>query len=93
MVRKLNELTVEQWERIKPLLPPEQSPRGGRPAKDNKLMLNAMLYRYTTGVTWRELPVKFGPWQSVYGRFHSWVKSGLWEQIMSIIIPMATAGD
>jgi len=84
---------MDQWERVKPLLPPEQCPRGGRPAKDNRLMLNAMLYRYATGVTWRELPVKFGPWQSVYGRFHSWVKSGLWEQIMNILLPMATAGD
>ena len=48
--------------------------------------LNAILYWLNTGVPWRDLPERFGPWQSVYSRFRTWTKAGVWEQILSALI-------
>jgi len=86
---KRHELTEGQWERIKGLLPAERKPQGGRPAKDNRVMLNGIIYWLVTGVPWRDLPERFGPWQSVYGRFRTWTLQGVWERVMVALI----AGD
>jgi transposase len=64
-----HELTEEQSNRIKELLPQEKKPQGGRPAKDNQQMLNGIIYWLNTGIPWRDLPERFGPWSSVYNRF------------------------
>ena len=73
-------LRDDQWDRIKHLLP-------GRPgwvgvtAMDNRLFVEAVLYRYRTGSPWRDLPAHFGDWKNVHRRFSRWAKSGVWEQI------------
>ena len=69
MSMKRYELTKEQWERIKPLLPPEETGKRGRPRKDNRIMLNGMLWIVRSGAQWRELPETYGPWQSIYRGF------------------------
>lgn len=81
-----HELTDTQWNRIKNILPAERNPKGGRPAKSNRIMINAMLYWLNTGVAWRDLPERFGPWQSTYTRFSRWTKNGLWEKILNHLI-------
>ena len=78
---KRHELTDEQWERIKDLVPPERSGGRGRPAKDNRMMINAIIWVLKTGVPWRDLPERFGSWNSVYSRFCRWCKRGVWEKI------------
>ncbi len=82
---KRHELTNQQWEQIKDLLPPERG-RPGRPAKDNRLMLNAMLWTLTTGAPWRDLPVEYGPWESVYTRFSRWSKQGVLAAVLDRLI-------
>jgi len=81
-----HELYAEQWNRLKALLPPERKPQGGRPAKDNRVMLNGIIYWLNTGSPWRDLPERFGPWQSVYGRFRSWSKNGVFEKVLAVLI-------
>ena len=81
-----HELTDEQYNRIKDILPPERKPQGGRPAKDNRVMLNGIIYWLSTGVPWADLPERFGPWKSVYTRFSRWSKSGVFEQLLSALI-------
>ncbi len=49
-------------------------------------MLNAILYWLNTGIPWRDLPERFGPWQSVYSRFRAWTKAGVWENILTALI-------
>ena len=49
-------------------------------------MLNAILYWLNTGIPWRDLPERFGPWQSVYSRFRAWTKAGVWEDILTALI-------
>ena len=49
-------------------------------------MLNAILYWLNTGIPWRDLPERFGPWQSVYSRFRARTKAGIWEDILTALI-------
>ena len=81
-----HELSEAQWNKIKDLLPPERKPQGGRPAKSNREMLNAIVYWLNTGIPWRDLPERFGPWQSVYSRFRAWTKAGVWENVLVQLI-------
>ncbi|KAB2667738.1 MAG: transposase [Verrucomicrobia bacterium] len=52
-------------------------PRGGRPPKDDRLMLEAMICRIRIGCPWRDLPGYFGSWRSVYTRWRRWNRSGI----------------
>jgi transposase len=71
------ELTDDEWERIEPLLPPERKAGPGRPARDNRTMVNAMVWIVRSGAPWRDLPERYGPWQSVYTRFSRWSRQGI----------------
>ena len=71
---------------MKDLLPPERKSQGGRPGKSNREILNAMIYWLNTGIPWRDLPERFGPWQSVYSRFRAWTKAGVWENVLTNLI-------
>lgn len=53
----------------------------GRPAKDNRIMMNGMMWIARSGAQWRELPEKYGPWQTVYSKFRKWEKDGILEII------------
>lgn len=79
-------ITTEQWKKMENMLPPERKPQGGRPAKDNRMMLNGMIYWINTGVTWRDLPEEFGPWQSVYGRLRTWKQQGVWKKLIPVLL-------
>jgi len=52
-------LRDDQWDRIKDLLPGREGHVGGR-AKDNRLFVEGVLYRYGAGIAWRDLPERFG---------------------------------
>ena len=78
---KRYELTKEQWERIKRLLPAETTGKRGRPRKDNRRRLKGMLWIARSGAQWRELPEAYGPWQSVYARFAKWRDDGTLEMV------------
>ncbi len=73
-------LRDDQWERIKDLLPGRIGSKG-RPAKDNRLFVDAVLYRYRTGIPWRDLPERFGDFRVVHTRFSRWAKAGVWKRI------------
>jgi transposase len=72
-------LSDSQWERLRPLLPP-QKPRTGRPAKDHRPVLEGILWVLRTGAPWRDLPEHpFGPWPTYATRFYRWRKAGIWD--------------
>jgi hypothetical protein len=64
-----HELTDESWAVIEPLLAP---PRMGRPVPDRRQVVNGILWKLSTGAAWRDLPERYGPWKTVYGRFRRW---------------------
>ena len=78
------ELTEARWARIAPLLPP-QKPQRGRPAHDHRTMVSGMLWVVRTGASWRALPTDFGPWETVYSRYHRWRNAGIWQQILDAL--------
>lgn len=77
-----HELSDEQWDRICGLLPPERG-RPGRPAKSNRKMVNAFLWILRTGAPWRDLPARFGSWNSAYSRFRRWAQRGVWDKVFA----------
>jgi transposase len=78
-VSRRHELTDEEWELLKPLLPPDP-PRGGR-WRDHRTTISGILFRERTGITWRDLPERFGPWKTVYQRKRRWAMDGTWQRI------------
>lgn len=77
------ELTDEQWALVAPLLPPQQG--RGRPFRDHRSMLNAWLWILNTGSPWRDLPERYGPWQTAYNRFNRWQHEGLIDQLLEAL--------
>ena len=82
-------LRDDQWDRIKDLLPGREG-HVGVTAKDNRLFVEAVLYRYRAGIPWRDLPERFGPWKAVHTRFSRWAESGIWEKVFK---HLASEGD
>jgi transposase len=74
-------LRDDQWERIKDLLPGRVGTEG-RPAQDNRLFVEAVLYRYRAGIPWRDLPERFGDFRVVHTRFTRWAARGVWKQVL-----------
>jgi transposase len=73
-------LRDDQWDRIKGLLPGSEG-WVGVTARDNRLFVEAVLYRYRAGILWRDLPERFGGWKNVHTRFSRWAASGVWEKV------------
>jgi transposase len=74
-------LRDDQWQRIETLLPGREG-HVGVTAQDNRLFVEAVLYRYRAGVPWRDLPERFGAWKAVHTRFSRWAASGVWERVL-----------
>ena len=72
-------LRDDQWERIKDLLPGREGTVGVT-ARDNRLFVEAVLYRYRAGIAWRDLPERFGDPVRVHTRFSRWSRSGVWQR-------------
>jgi len=76
------ELSEAVWERAQPLLPPHKPhPKGGRPPRDDRQMLGAMLYVLRTGMQWNALPHAIGASTTVYDRFRAWERDGFFERL------------
>lgn len=75
-----HELSDEQWAIVGPLIPAQEG-RGGR-FRDHRTVLNGMFWKLCSGAAWRDLPERYGPWQTVYSRFRRWTKAGLFGEIL-----------
>ena len=73
-------LKDEQWERVAPLLPGKDGDPG-RSGADNRLFLEAVLWMVRTGAPWRDLPERFGNWNSVFRRFRRWAQTSVLEHV------------
>ncbi len=81
----LEELTPQRWEHLRPLLP--QQAATGRPAVEHRLIVEGILWVMRTGSSWRDLPARFGPWQTVASRYQRWRKEGRWARILQVLQP------
>lgn len=75
------ELTDEQWEQLRDLLPPEKAGKG-RAFKSNRLMLDGILYWMKSGVNWKDLPERYGRYKCVSDRLRLWVRTGVWPPVL-----------
>jgi transposase len=73
-------LRDDQWERIESLLP-GRAGSVGVTARDNRLFVDAVLYRYRAGIAWRDLPERFGHPIRIHTRFSRWAKKGVWQRV------------
>jgi transposase len=74
-------LRDDQWQSLQQLGLPGDSNHVGVTAKDNRLFIEAVLYRFRAGIPWRDLPTHFGHWHRIYVRFHRWSQHGVWQRI------------
>ena len=72
-------LSDEQWQRLQVILPVQK--HGPKSKIGDREFVDAVLYRAKTGVPWRDLPERFGPWKSVYNRFANWSRRGVWKHL------------
>lgn len=82
MERKL--IRDDQWERIRDILPGKAGDPGVT-AKDNRLFVEAVLWIARTGAPWRDLPLEFGRWHTVYTRFSRWGKRCIWQRVVETV--------
>lgn len=79
------ELTDEEWRRIAPLLSPENTRKQGRPQKDNRTILNEMIWLAHSSTPWCDLPERYSSWQTAYSRFRKWIDDGILDNIFRIL--------
>ncbi|WP_435813016.1 IS5 family transposase [Streptomyces rochei] len=83
------DLSDAEWERLRPFLPVSNR-RCGR-WRDHRQVINGILHRVRTGVQWRDLPERFGPWKTVYERHRLWSADGTWERLLQQVQAAADA--
>ncbi len=82
------DLTEAEWQRLAPHLP---HARTGRPRRDDRQVINGILWLHRTGAPWRDLPERYGPWATVASRFYRWRKAGVWPRILAALQAQADA--
>ena len=84
-------LSDEQWERIEPLLS-SNAGRRGHPFGDDRKVVEGIVYRYRTGIPWRDLPREvFGPWQTVWKRHRRYAGDSTWDRVLGRLLAEADA--
>jgi len=83
-MKRRHELSDEQWLKIEPYLPGRDGDPG-KTAEDNRLFVNAVVWIAKTGAPWRDLPERFGKWNSIFQRFNRWCKRGVWQHVLEVL--------
>jgi transposase len=80
-------LTPEQWSRVQPLLPPPPSPgQRGHPALDQRLILEGILLKLATRISWRRVPFSCAPWQTCYQHYLLWKENGILRRVIKALL-------
>ncbi len=77
-------VTDQLWDRISGLIPGRDGVRGVT-GKDNRLFLEAVLWRVRAGLPWRDLPPEFGKWNTQFRRFRRWAAAGVFERLFEAL--------
>src|SRR5262245_60254471 len=75
------DLSDEEWSVLEPLMP--KSRKSARP--HDRRIINAIFYVLRTGIPWRDLPERYGPYTSAYNRFNRWSRRGVWKRIFDAL--------
>jgi transposase len=77
----MTRITQKQFDKIKDVLPVQR----GNVEIPNIVFLNAILYIAENGCKWRQLPKKFGPWDTIYQRMRRWAQNGVWSRVLEAL--------
>lgn len=83
-------ISDEAWAVIGPLFPAAKA--AGRPPVDRRTVAEATAWRFRTGAPWRDVPDRFGNWNTVYKNFDRWARDGVWARVLERVQSMADAG-
>lgn len=78
------DLIDEQWKIVASILPPDpiREDKRGRPWSEQRKVFNGILWILRTGAPWKDMPTRYGPYQTAHRRFQNWVRSGVIEKIL-----------
>jgi AcrR family transcriptional regulator len=79
------ELTDAQWAAIAPLLP-SSAGRRGRAFQDDRRVVEGIVHRFRRDLAWREVPVEFGPWQTLWKRYRRYDADGTWTRMVAALL-------
>ena len=82
------DLTDDEWALVEPYLPP-LGERG--PIPDLRRQFNAVMWRFRTGSPWRDVPVEYGSWSTIYDRFRAWALQGVFAHLLEEMIAVAAS--
>lgn len=90
MIRR-HELSDAEWEFVRPLLP---ALLRGRKRLDDRRVLNGIVWKLRTGIAWRDVPERYGPWATLHTRFRRWALDGTFDRMLRAAQARAdAAGD
>lgn len=80
-------ISDEVWAIIGPLFPPMKAT--GRPPVDRRMVVEATAWRFRTGAPWRDVPERFGNWNTIYKNFDRWARAGVWARLLEKVQSLA----
>lgn len=83
-MQRRHELKDSEWEKIENILPGRIG-TVGKPAKNNRDFVNGVIWIARTGAPWRDLPERYGKWNSVWRRFRRWAITGIWDKLFKML--------
>ena len=87
------DLSDAEFALLEPCLPAEKSGQAGNPYRSHRQVLNGIFWVLSSGAPWRDLPERYGPWKTVYGRFRRWTRSGLFQKMLEVLEARARKAD
>ena len=84
------DLSDEEWTIIEPLLPRRGK---GKRRVDDRRVVNGIFYVLRTGAPWRDLPERYGPWQTVWRNFNEWRQAGVLEDVKAALLGLLNDAD
>lgn len=79
-----HEVSDDHYALIAPYLP-HPSGKAGHPWHDHRVVLNGLFWKLHTGAQWRDMPTRYGPWQTIYDRYVRWRRDGTWDRILQAL--------
>ena len=78
------DLIDDQWKNVSAILPadPMREDKRGRPWSEQRKVFNGILWVLRTGAPWKDMPPRYGPYQTAHRRFQNWVRSGVIENVL-----------
>src|SRR5271165_983539 len=79
------DMTDSEWQRLQPLLPPEKTGKRGGQWRSHRQVIDGIRWIGRTGAPWRDLPERYGPWQTCADRMARWAADGTWDRLLQTL--------